>query len=571
MKQTILILIVSALGIVARGQDVERTVEVLSGEVEGLGEDDFLEVSSLLASPIAVNRADASMLAAAGLFSEYQIASLLDYRSIHGDILSATELSFIDGFNPYFVSRLVPLLSFERSEGTLPSRIRTSVAARLWNKGTEAAWGLRGKVSQPGGFEAGLAARSIYSDAAKFPPSSYSLYIILRRGRSRFALGDINLRFGQGLVLWNGLSFTGVSTPLSMIKRASGLGGSASYTGASHRGLAWEYRKHRVVATSFFTFPGLRDWCEGGRFNPALMTGASFTLLLSNGQLGLTAYAKTNAMHNTSFRIEQSAASLDGRFCIRGIDYFFEAAVEPAGFGGTGGAAFPLGRARLGVSARYLSRRYRGGFAAPVRAWSAASDEAGAALAFGLGELSASIDAANKSASRHQQLKLKISDVIKFGSWALKPYAQARFRNYGSDKMRSELRLDAGLTSGEWTFNARADAVKCIDAGVLSYVEAGFKPRDDKSFWLRGTVFRADNWYDRLFCFQRDAPGNFTVPFYYGRGYALSAYAALKWTIPRRGRIGAYLRAAYDGFFPDSQRKKPGSLELRLSLTWSGF
>ena len=561
---------------------MERTVEELSGGVEGLGEDDFLELSSLLAAPLEVNRAGAAALASAGIFSEYQIASLLDYRSIHGDILSATELSLIDGFNPYFVSRLVPLLSFERSESAQPSRVRTNLTGRFWNRDSETAWGLRGKVSFEGSFEVGFAARSTYSDAVKLPPSSYSLYIISRRGRSRFALGDINLRFGQGLVLWNGLSFTGVSTPLSMIKRASGLGGSASYTGTSHRGLAWEYRTHSLVATSFISFPGLRNWFEGGRFNPSMMIGTNLTLLLGNGQLGVTAYAGSNAVHNTSFCLEQAAVSIDGRFCICGIDYFFEAAYEPAlkahgggrapaGFGGTGGAAFPLGRARLGVSARYLSRRYRGGFAAPVRAWSAASDEAGAALALGLGELSASIDAACKSSSRHQQLKIKISDVIKLGSWTLKPYAQARFRNYGSDKSRSELRLDAGLTSGEWTFNARADVVKCIDEGLLSYLEAGFKPREDKAFWLRGTVFRADNWYDRLYCYQRDAPGNFTVPFYYGRGYALSAYAALKWTIPRRGRIGAYLRAAYDGFFPDSKRKKPGSVELRLSLTWSGF
>ena len=569
----------------AAGQDVERAVEALGGEVESLGEDDFPELSSLLAAPLPVNAADASALAAAGLFSEYQIASIIDYRSQHGDILSATELGLLDGFNPYFVSRIRHLLSFEKAEGLSQSRLRSNVSNRFWLKDSSTSWGLRAKASLPGRFEAGIAARSAYSDTPKLPPSSYSFYIILQRGRSRYAVGDINLRFAQGLVLWNGLSFTGVSTPLSMIKRASGLSGSSSYSGASHRGLAWEYRKQSFVATSFITFPGLRGWFEGGRFNPALMAGTNLSLLLRHGQLGLTAYAQSNAIHNTTFCLEQAAVSLDGRFCIRGRDIFFEAAFEPrlaapavggagylpAAFACTGGAAFPLGRARLGVSARYLSRRYRGGLAAPVRAWSAASDEAGAAIALGLGELAASIDAATKPSSRRQQLKLKISDVIKIGSWSLKPYAQARIRNYGTDKSRCELRLDISRAAGALTFNARADAVKCIESGFLSYLESGFKPRDDKSFWMRGTIFRADNWYDRLFCYERDAPGNFLVPFYYGRGYALSAYASLKWSIPRRGRIGAYLRAAYNGFFPDSQRKKPGSVELRLSITWSGF
>ena len=46
--------------------------------------------------------------------------------------------------------------------------------------------------------------------------------------------------------------------------------------------------------------------------------------------------------------------------------------------------------------------------------------------------------------------------------------------------------------------------------------------------YLRGTLFFIDEWDDRIYAYERDAPGSFNVPAYYGRGYSLSLVARQK-------------------------------------------
>ena len=57
-------------------------------------------------------------------------------------------------------------------------------------------------------------------------------------------------------------------------------------------------------------------------------------------------------------------------------------------------------------------------------------------------------------------------------------------------------------------------------------MEAGWK--GEAALWVRATVFGIDSWADRIYVYERDVPGSFSVPAYYGRGYALSLYAGWK-------------------------------------------
>lgn len=542
----IISLLILLLPCLAAGQDIEKSVNDLSGDMELLSEDDYLAVAEFCSSPLPLNSLSAAALAESGLFSAYQAASIIDYRSLHGDILSGTELGLLDGFNPYLASKLSPLLSFEPTS-VRPSGMRVSSAGRLWYKDGGASWGYRSKIALAGGKEAGFAAK----------PSSYSFYAGFRIGRSRFVLGDFNLRFGQGLALWNGMSFTGVSTPLSLSKRASALSGSTSYSGLSYRGAAWEYRRRKTITTTFACY----NWQQ-----KKYEAGVNVSRLLRHGQIGFTSIGRRGMV----------TASVDGRFCFSGRDLFFEAALNtgtPVGYAVCAGTVFPLPAkgSRLAVMARCFSPHFDGADAAPVRSWSESSDELGASVSFGRGDCCVSLDAARKSVTGRRLLKLRAYDIFKMGKWKLKAYLQYRWKNYGSDKYRSEVRLDFCRDAGLWQINTRINAVRSIKTGILSYSEVGYLPEEHSKLWLRATVFRADNWYDRLYSYERDAPGNFLVPFYYGRGYSLSTYVVKKLTFNGRGRLGIYLRAAYNGFFRDSQRKKPGSLELRLSVTWTGF
>ena len=65
----------------------------------------------------------------------------------------------------------------------------------------------------------------------------------------------------------------------------------------------------------------------------------------------------------------------------------------------------------------------------------------------------------------------------------------------------------------------------------LQYLEAVYMraSRLDLSASLRGSIFCIDEWQDRIYCYERDLPGCFSVPAYYGRGYALSALTGVKY------------------------------------------
>lgn len=51
--------------------------------------------------------------------------------------------------------------------------------------------------------------------------------------------------------------------------------------------------------------------------------------------------------------------------------------------------------------------------------------------------------------------------------------------------------------------------------------------------YLRVTGFVIDNWPDRIYVYERDAPGTFSVPAYYGRGASFSAVGSAKWRFGR--------------------------------------
>ena len=85
-------------------------------EAEDLDESTFDELTSYLSTPLAINYASVSRLTGSGLMSGYQIASLVDYRSRAGDVLSVAELAAIDGFGKEYAEALSHFISFESSE-----------------------------------------------------------------------------------------------------------------------------------------------------------------------------------------------------------------------------------------------------------------------------------------------------------------------------------------------------------------------------------------------------------------------------------------------------------------------
>ena len=75
----------------------------------------------------------------------------------------------------------------------------------------------------------------------------------------------------------------------------------------------------------------------------------------------------------------------------------------------------------------------------------------------------------------------------------------------------------------------------------------------------------ADHWDDRIYVYEYDAPGNFNVPAYYGRGVWTAGVLFLK--LSRAFRL--YVRASSIAYpFDLSQKKKPGRTELKLQTVF---
>ena len=133
-------------------------------------------------------------------------------------------------------------------------------------------------------------------------------------------------------------------------------------------------------------------------------------------------------------------------------------------------------------------------------------------------------------------------------AWSLDLRVTERYRNY--ENPRTDLRADIKFLSGPWKAAARVEGVHCEQFGFLNYWEGGWDPDVASGGWssisahLRLTGFVIDRWNDRIFVYERDAPGNFSIPAYSGRGASVSLVGSWK---QRLGRctLKAYLRAAW--------------------------
>ncbi len=531
----IIILLLTPLRIHA--QTFEEAVLKLTGasELEMLDQQVIERFESLRRRPVPINIVTRSRLLAAGLMTPYQIATLIDYRSRHGDVLSQAELSLIDGFGKETAEALASFVSFDSPQlpGHLPDPpgYESSLLGRYATREGESNWGLKYKGNYGDRLEAAAAARTYYGDPF-MPPANHSWYAAAwgRRCLGKFVLGDFNARFGQGLILWSGFSLSSVSTPASFSRRPSGISPSWSYGTASRRGVAADFDFGRVLVSTMY------DTRER-------MPAANVTRLLRNGQVGLTAMC---AGADEKGRLEQAGASADWRFCIRGTDLFGEAAyIFPTGEAkALAGVVKPLGDNAVAA--------LRGSWTKDV-----------ATLALGTEFLKWTLTAEGTSRPGKNQLKILISRVFSLSDrLSLKLRTAERLRDY-DERLRSDVRMDFCLSGGEFLMNWRLNWLKCVNHSWLTYLEAGYK--DDKhALWLRGGLFRIDDWEDRIYAYERDAPGSFNVPAYYGRGYNISLVGSCK--VPAVG-MKAYLRASYVDY-PWNKKAKPGRAELRMQVMY---
>ena len=504
-----------ALPAAAQDQEVLRAAMLLSGagseEEVDEGIVDILE--SRRGRPVKVN---SNHLRASAILSDYQVAVIRDYRATSGDILSWEELSLLEGFTKADVEVLRPFLSLESSR--LPGaadtvRIKTQTLLR----GTLTSAG--GKVKVTGrSWRAGGAVRC----AGGFKNWDGTFFGEATLGNHRIVAGDYKIRFAEGIGLWTGFSMESLSTVDAFLKRAQGISPVWSFTSSGvQRGLAYEYSSLHWRAQAF----GSLDRTFGARGE---FLGKRF-------QAGFTAASSPSA---------KWMVSADAKLNLRGALLSGELSFRNGSLAGISAFKVSLGEYfRLALQGRVVPMKYSGKKNGEYAA--------AAGLEFRNRKVIASVtaDAAllpipYTDPGRFQLRAYGRTQWIITDLWSFEGRVTERYRNY--EAPRTDLRGDLRFTSGSWLSVLRLEGVHCERWGYLGYLEGGYKgetPRAGFSACLRVTGFLIDNWASRIYVYERDAPGTFSVPAYYGRGASLSATGAVKWRLGRLD-LRVYLRAS---------------------------
>lgn len=458
-----------------------------------------------------------------GLLTDYQIATLADYRVTYGDILSWEELMLVEGFGREAVEALKPFLSLESrrlpgSVDTIRTRAEALVRTTLKNIGVKAK--VTGDKWRVGG-------------AWRSPDWTAHAEADTRLGR--VILGDFNVRYGEGLAQWSGFSMESLSTVDAFIRRSSGIVPVWSYTSSSvHRGAAYEYGGGHWRASAWGTL--------------AKVFGAHAEYLGRWGQVGST-LAWTPA--------EGISASLEGRWNLRGSDCSAEVAYRSQAVSGKASARWKLAeKGKLATQIRVIPSRFSGkrngeyalaaGYALTSSRWQELAGKTGFGSSVPSYKLSITLDAALLPIGGIDPRRLQIRaygnwDWQMASAWALSVRVTERYRNY--EAPRTDFRADIKFSIGPWLSVLRAEAVRCKAWGLLTYLEGGYK-NDVLSSYLRFSAFNIPEWADRIYCYERDAPGTFSVPAYSGTGLSASLVAGYKLRL-RRITLKANLRAAY--------------------------
>ena len=554
-------LMLSLLPVMAQeNEDIIYIARLMAVDPEDLDDDDVERFSALLKRPVLLNISSQDELNSCGIFTRYQVASLMHYRDRSGPCLSFFELAALNGFGDDFVARIRPFVSLE-SLPDLAGRANHEITGRTsWRYTPEIhryGYTLRYKLQVGEMMNLSVACnRSL--DAEKMLPDAVcsSVQLRLRRIPATIVVGDFNARFGQGLALWTGSNFTSLNTPSAFMKRNFGVTPSSSFTGSNVlTGFAGTYTKGAWSYAVFTAMPGVKSvksQPENLRFLPA----CNLIYGWKNGQVGMTHYLEFGGMKSELY-IPTLKTSCDFAMCLKGVDYFSEimfdwvklkpsaiaGVVAPVGDGSNVAAMLRSLDAEyaLSVSGSMKKKRLSGSASADMSLYTVPKD---------------------KTQDRSLQLKFHTQWQYLFSeSWQWNVRLTERVRSWGR-MFRTDLRSDFVWKSQVFTLTYRLNVLQCKDLAWLTYLEGGVK-YGKLSAYLRQGFFVVDHWDDRIYAYERDVPGAYNVPALYGRGVWTSLMTS--WKPSEWCRL--YLRAAFTAY-PFMEEKKPGKAELRFQTVF---
>lgn len=577
------LLVAACANMIAQNDSDIEAILAMTGAagLEELDEYEYERLSRYLLHPLKLNQMSASRLAASGLMTPYQAASLVDYRLRHGDVMSFNELASVDGFSAGLVARLEPFVSLQGGLAAVQGKhdAVNDLSIRFGMKSSADEYlpwiyGFKYGIETSRGISAGVAASKSQSAVSGFPDAfSASFEWEPVRLPARVLVGDFNARFGQGLVLYNGMSMSGLASPSTFLRRSSGYSRTDSFTGTyAMTGVAGTLSLKHLSVNASVALPGIKEPDRAGK-SLIILPALNLTWNHRHGHVGLTDYILM------SEGTGDMKSSLDMAFCLKGIDVFSEIAFDwknmiPAGLAG---CVFPMSEyLRSGIMLRAYPSDFSSEMSGAQRSTTKCSNEYSVTFATEFLSPSRShsarfsADAAYfpepkaKGYTDNRQLKIIADYSGTFGDLTFKARVSERIRDWGIPS-RTDIRADLKWERGEWLVDTRVNLLHCIALSGLSYIEGAYKV-DEFAAFLKSGLFWVDNWDDRIYVYERDVPGTFNVPAMYGRGLWSSAY--VRWQ--PSGWLKICASASFTSYlFMEEDKRKPGRAGLRLQCMLS--
>lgn len=289
---------------------LENIMEELEMEVDdGLLEEVGDYFGRLLRNPLDLNRASRRELEQLHFLTDFQIESLLEYRGASGNVLSATELQLVNGFDRRTVELLSPFVHFGNTGGTGMKRGWNSSLLLKWRwrvpqqeyvgepfySQLKYGWELPEKLRLGFLLEKDYGEKMFVKGRIPFGDFSSFHFNIRNVGLGKswsvqdIVLGDYTVRMGQGLAVWNAFSFRSATGMQNVYRRGAAV---VPYSSSD------ENRFFRGGAVSL-----KKDF---GRF-VELESSAFFSLKRVDAAIedGMYTSLPDDGLHNTESRLER--------------------------------------------------------------------------------------------------------------------------------------------------------------------------------------------------------------------------------------------------------------------------
>ena len=632
----------------AAQQVIEDILESAGEEISD--ETDIQEILDDLGNfsenPLKINVAGTDELVRLHLLSEMQINNLIDFRKKTGILFSIYEMAAIDGFSPDILEKIEPFISFGTQLETLNSKrvsndilLRTSRAFpdledQSKYEGSLEKYYLRIKHISAN-LEYGLvgekdAGEAFFRKSNKYGFDYNSGFVNFGIGKSddRVFVGDFRIRFGQGLVAWQGFS-TGKSSETTQIFRSGQ--GVSSYSSTDEnqffRGAAGKFNIGKIRIEPFFSFNKVDasvDTVNGNPFFGALQTsgyhrttteianensvqqisgGGHVSYIQGNWSLGLTGVY--NHFNKPLIRDDQPynwflsggcdsfVGGLDWKGSVGKLFFFGEAAANKNSGKAllAGISAKPSSNSEISAVYRTINKTYFSFFANAFTESTRANDENGLYLGLKIYPAARWSISAYADFFRFRWIKYTTAAPSNgtefFTQVSFTPSAKTniylRFfqeekgqrvidgnQKYNDNQLIDRVRINFSHDLNEQiTLKSRFEysfySKVGNEHGFLVLQDVSFKPTE-KRYSINGRIalFYTDGYNSRLYAYENDVLYSFSVPPMYGKG--IRSYLNYQQKIGQKFTVWLKLGTTYNFPVSDESETTASSIKSEIKL-----